>query len=93
VRDATYEDERRGFYRHGGPANPSAGEVTLPSYYVTGAKWVYIRANPHRAPDAFDVRRFSDALAPAPAEKCPDVGPAERRRNDFQSISRSGSIR
>ena len=76
VREATYEDQRRGYYREGGPLeNPSAGEVALPTYYVTGAKWVYIRANPRRAPDAFDVRGFSEALALARAQKCPGLGP------------------
>jgi hypothetical protein len=76
VHEATFDDERRGYYRKDGPlANPSAGEVALPSFYVTGAKWVYIRANPHRAADTFDVRRFSDALALARAKKCPGIGP------------------
>ena len=72
VHEATYEDERRGYYRDGGPLeNPSRGEVALPTSYLTGAKWVYIRTNPNRAPDAFDVRGFSDALALARAQKCP----------------------
>jgi hypothetical protein len=76
VHEATYDDERRGFYRNGGPlANPTGGEVVLPSFYVTGAKWVFIRAVPNREPDAFDVRRFADALALARANGCPDVGP------------------
>jgi len=76
VREATYDDQRRGYYRSGGPlANPSAGEVALPSFYVTGAKWVYIRANPGRAPDGFDVRHFPEALALARAKKCPGIGP------------------
>jgi hypothetical protein len=75
VHEATYEDQRRGYYRNGGPLeNPSAGEVALPTYYVTGAKWVYIRANPRRAPDAFDVRNFPEALALARSLKCPGLG-------------------
>jgi hypothetical protein len=76
VHEATYEDQRRGYYRIGGPVeNPSAGEVALPSYYVTDAKWVYIRADAGRAPDGFDVRGFPAALALARSEKCPDLGP------------------
>jgi|HubBroStandDraft_1064217.scaffolds.fasta_scaffold51106_2 hypothetical protein len=76
VHDVTYEDQRRGYYRNGGPLeNPSAGEVALPTYYVVGASWVYIRANVKRAPDAFDVRNFADALAAARHWKCPGLGP------------------
>jgi hypothetical protein len=76
VHEATYEDQRRGYYRQGGPLeNPSAGAVALPSYYVTNAKWVYIRADAKRAPDGFDVRGFPQALALARAQKCPNLGP------------------
>jgi hypothetical protein len=76
VREATYEDQRRGYFRDGGPLeNPSSGKVALPSFYVTGAKWVYIRANPRRSPVAFDVRRFADALALARSMNCPGIGP------------------
>jgi hypothetical protein len=76
VHEATYDDQRRGYYRNGGPLeNPSAGEVALPTYYVTNAKWIYIRADAKRAPDAFDVRRFPEALALARAQKCPGLGP------------------
>jgi hypothetical protein len=76
VRDATYDDQRRGYYRDGGPlANPSAGEVALPSFYVTGAKWVYIRETPRNDLSWFNVSRFADALALARAMKCPDTGP------------------
>jgi hypothetical protein len=76
VHEATYEDQRRGYYRSGGPVeNPSAGEVALPSYYVTHAEWVYIRAGAGRAPEGFDVRGFPAALALARSEKCPNLGP------------------
>jgi hypothetical protein len=76
VREATYDDQRHGYFRDGGPLeNPSAGKIALPSFYVTGAKWIYIRANPRRSPQAFDVRGFADALTLARTMKCPDVGP------------------
>jgi hypothetical protein len=76
VHEATYEDQRRGYYREGGPlANPSRGEVALPTHYVTNAKWVWIRPDGRHAPDGFDVRRFPDALELARAEKCPGLGP------------------
>ena len=76
VREATYDDQRHGYFRDAGPLeNPSAGQVALPSFYVTGASWVYIRANPRRSPERFDVRRFPDALTLARAMKCPGVGP------------------
>lgn len=76
VREATFEDQRRGYYRDGGPlANPSGGEVALPSFYVTGAKRVFIRPAPGRAIQSFDVRRFADALALARQMNCPGVGP------------------
>jgi hypothetical protein len=76
VREATYDDERRGYYRDGGPLeNPSAGKVALPSFYVTGAKWVYIRETPRNDISWFDVSRFADALAVARSMKCPDIGP------------------
>lgn len=76
VREATYDDQRRGYYRSGGPLeNPSAGLVALPSFYVTGAKWVYIRATPRNDLSWFNVSRFADALALARAMKCPDIGP------------------
>ena len=76
VHEATYEDQRRGYYRHGGPlANPSDGEVALPTYYVTGAKYVWIRPDVRQEPWRFDVSRFADALALARSEKCPGLGP------------------
>ena len=76
VREATYEDQRRGYYRSGGSLeNPSAGEVALPSFYVAGAKRVYIRAAPGRTIESFDVRRFADALTLARQMNCPGVGP------------------
>lgn len=76
VREATYDDQRRGYFRDGGPlANPSNGEVALPSFYVTGARRVYIRENPRNPVNWFDVSRFADALALARAMKCPDIGP------------------
>jgi len=76
VREATYDDQRRGYYRDGGPLeNPSAGEVALPSFYVTGAKWVYIRETPRNNLSWFDVSRFPDALALARTMKCPGIGP------------------
>ena len=76
VHEATYDDERRGYFRNGGPLeNPTGGEVALPAFYVTDAKWVYVRANPERAPDAFDIRGLSDAVALARKEQCPDLEP------------------
>jgi hypothetical protein len=76
VREATYEDQRRGYYRNGGSLeNPSGGAVAIPSHYVTGAKWVYIRADIRHTPDAYDVRGFPDALALARSQKCPNLGP------------------
>jgi hypothetical protein len=76
VREATYDDQRRGYYRSGGPLeNPSAGEVALPSFYVAGAKWVYIRATPRNDLSWFDVSRFADALALARTMNCPGIGP------------------
>jgi hypothetical protein len=76
VREATYDDQRRGYYRDGGSlANPSAGEVALPSFYVTGAKWVYVRETPRNELSWFDVSRFAEALALARTMKCPDIGP------------------
>lgn len=76
VHEATYEDQRRGYYRQGGPlANPSAGEVALPTYYVTGAKLVWIRPDARQEPWHFDVSRFADALALARSWKCPGLGP------------------
>jgi hypothetical protein len=76
VHEATYEDQRRGYYRRGGPLeNPSAGEVALPSFYVTGAKWVYIRGQLRNGLSWFDVSHFADALALARSENCPDIGP------------------
>ena len=76
VREATYEDQRRGYYRSGGPVeNPSSGLVALPSFYVTGAKWVYIRATPRNDLSWFSVSRFADALARARSMNCPVIGP------------------
>jgi hypothetical protein len=76
VREATYADQRRGYYRNGGPLeNPSAGLVALPSYYAANASWVYIRADVRRAPDGFDVRGLPQALALARSQKCPGLGP------------------
>jgi hypothetical protein len=76
VREATYDDQRRGYYRNGGPLeNPSAGVVALPSFYVAGAKWVYIRATPRNDLSWFNVSRFADALALARTLQCPDIGP------------------
>jgi hypothetical protein len=76
VHDATYDDQRRGYYRRGGPLeNPSAGEVALPSFYVTGAKWVYIRETPRNDLSWFNVSHFAEALALARSENCPDIGP------------------
>ena len=76
VHEATYDDQRRGYYRNGGPLeNPSAGQVALPSFYVTGAKYVYIRETPRNGLSWFDVSGFADALAAARAMKCPDIGP------------------
>jgi hypothetical protein len=76
VRDATFEDQRRGYFRAGGPLeNPSAGQVALPSHYVTGASWVYIRPTPKHPPNGFDVRGFAGALALARQLQCPGIGP------------------
>jgi hypothetical protein len=76
VREATFDDQRRGYYRNGGSlANPSAGEVALPSFYVTGAKWVYIRETPRNDLSWFDVSRFADGLVLARTLNCPDIGP------------------
>ncbi len=76
VHEATYDDQRRGYYRRGGPLeNPLAGEVALPSFYVTGAKWVYIRETPRNDLSWFDVSHFAEALALARSESCPDIGP------------------
>jgi hypothetical protein len=76
VHEATYEDQRRGYYRSGGPLeNPSGGEVALPSFYVTGAKWVYIRETPRDYLSWFDVSHFADALALARSLNCPGIGP------------------
>ena len=76
VHEATYDDQRRGYYRKDGPLeNPSGGEVALPSFYVTGAKWVYIRETPRDYLSWFDVSHFTDALALARSEGCPDIGP------------------
>ena len=76
VREATYEDQRHGYFRDGGPLeNPSAGEVALPAFYVIGAKRVYVRATPKRPPESFDVGGFADALALARSMKCPGIGP------------------
>jgi hypothetical protein len=76
VREATYEDQRRGFFRNGGPlANPSDGEVALPSYYAANATRVWVRASPGHAPAAFDVSHFPEALTLARSMGCPGIGP------------------
>jgi hypothetical protein len=53
------------------PPNAATAVIAAVLAILGGLLWTA-----HPAPDAFDVRRFSDALAPAPAEKWPDVGPA-----------------
>lgn len=76
VREATYEDQRRGYFRDGGPLeNPSAGEVALPPFYAAGASWVLIRPTPRHPANSFDVRYFAEALALARSLNCPGIGP------------------
>jgi hypothetical protein len=71
VREASLDDDRRGFFRDGGPIdNPSDGKVVLPSSYMTGAKLVYIRISPRYQPRVFDISRFEAALAAARAAGC-----------------------
>ncbi|HLY80199.1 MAG TPA: hypothetical protein VKQ70_12530 [Caulobacteraceae bacterium] len=76
VHEATYDDQRRGYVRRGGPLeNPSDGDVALPSFYVAGAKYVYIRPWRTASIRWFDVSGFPDALALARRMNCPDIGP------------------
>src|ERR1700733_6847084 len=64
VHEGTYDDQRRGYYRSGGPLEkPAGGAGALPSFYVTGAKSVYIREKLRDGRSWFDVSHFADALA------------------------------
>ena len=56
--------------------NPSGGEVGLPAALLTGARFVWIRADQARRPVRFDVSRLSEALGLAARLNCP-IAPAD----------------
>ena len=71
VREPRLQNETHGFFLDSDPVdNPSGGRVALPFSLVQSAKSVLVRANPRRAPRAFDVSGLPDALAAAKAAGC-----------------------
>jgi len=74
VREPRLENETHGFFLDSGPiGNPSGGEVALPLSTIQGAKKVFVRASPRYQPRAFDLGRFTDALAAAKSAGCKDA--------------------
>ncbi len=51
--------------------NPSGGEVGLPAGLLTGARFVWIRADDARRPVRFDVSRLPQAVSLAARLDCP----------------------